>query len=61
MGTMELKLVLKRTMFQKVCIIFNKIVVAYSKQGELHNNSMRHFFPLMKAGICPHVLLRIAF
>lgn len=57
---MELKLVFKEVTFQKGCITFSKITLAYSNQGEFHN-SVKHFYPLRKAGIFLHILLRMAF
>lgn len=57
---MEPKLVFKGVTFQKGCVTFSKITLAYSDQGEFHN-SVKHFYSLKKAGIFFHILLRMAF
>lgn len=57
---MELQLVFKGVTLQKSCITFSKMRLVYSNQGELHS-SVKHFYPLKKAGIFLHILLRMAF
>lgn len=57
---MELKLVFKGVTFQKGHITFSKITLAYKNQGEFHNSG-KNIYPLKKAGIFLHILLRMAF
>lgn len=58
---MELKIGIQKNWFQKGCITFNKITLGCSKQGQFHNNSVRHLSPLKKADICLHILFKMAF